>query len=93
MTTSDPELAERVRVLRFHGSHDKVTYEEIGYNSRLDDLQAAILRVQLPSAGRVGGRAPRGASFYDEAGLGALVTLPSPVPGSSARVAPLRDPS
>src|SRR5690349_11836882 len=48
ITTQDAELAERVRVLRFHGSHDKVTYEEVGYNSRLDDLQAAILRVQLP---------------------------------------------
>ena len=36
------------RTLRFHGSRDKVTYEEVGYNSRLDELQAAILRVQLP---------------------------------------------
>ncbi len=48
ITTSDPALAERVRMLRFHGSRDKVTYEQIGYNSRLDELQAAILRVQLP---------------------------------------------
>src|SRR4051794_31379604 len=48
VTTNDAGLAERVRVLRFHGSHDKVTYEQVGYNSRLDDLQAAILRVQLP---------------------------------------------
>src|SRR3954453_2713886 len=43
VTTNDAELAERVRVLRFHGSYDKVTYQEIGYNSRLDDLQAAVL--------------------------------------------------
>ena len=35
-------------MLRFHGSWDKVTYEHVGYNSRLDELQAAILRVQLP---------------------------------------------
>ena len=35
-------------MLRFHGSRDKVTYEHVGYNSRLDELQAAILRVQLP---------------------------------------------
>jgi dTDP-4-amino-4,6-dideoxygalactose transaminase len=46
--TSDAGLAERVRMLRFHGSFDKVTYEHIGYNSRLDELQAAVLRVQLP---------------------------------------------
>ena len=37
-----------MRTLRFHGSRDKVTYEQVGYNSRLDELQAAILRVQLP---------------------------------------------
>ncbi len=82
ITTNDAELDERVRVLRFHGSHDKVTYQEVGYNSRLDDLQAAILRVQLPhldtwAAGRVaGGRA------YGAAGLGDLVHLPVPATGS-----------
>ncbi len=48
ITTSDPDIAERARTLRFHGSRDKVTYEQLGYNSRLDELQAAILRVQLP---------------------------------------------
>ena len=36
-------------MLRFHGSRDKVTYEEVGYNSRLDELQAALLRVKLPA--------------------------------------------
>lgn len=46
--TDDAALAERVRTLRFHGSRDKVTYEEVGYNSRLDELQAAVLRVMLP---------------------------------------------
>ena len=44
----DAQLAERVRMLRFHGSRDKVTYEHVGCNSRLDELQAAVLRVQLP---------------------------------------------
>ncbi len=46
--TASPELAETVRMLRFHGSRDKVDYEAVGYNSRLDEMQAAILRVQLP---------------------------------------------
>ena len=47
-------------MLRFHGSRDKVTYEHIGYNSRLDELQAAILRVaaaRTSTAGRTGRRA------------------------------------
>ena len=48
MATNDDGVAERVRRLRFHGSTDKVTYEEVGYNSRLDELQAALLRVLLP---------------------------------------------
>ena len=48
VATSDAALAERVRTLRFHGSPDKETYTDIGYNSRLDELQAAALRVQLP---------------------------------------------
>src|SRR5581483_8452843 len=41
--TDDDELADRVRALRFHGSRDKQTFEMVGYNSRLDELQAAVL--------------------------------------------------
>jgi dTDP-3-amino-3,4,6-trideoxy-alpha-D-glucose transaminase len=81
ITTSDDEVADRVRMLRFHGSWDKVTYEHVGYNSRLDSLQAAILRVQLPHLdGWADGRR-RAAEHYREAGLGDLVELPVPVPG------------
>jgi dTDP-3-amino-3,4,6-trideoxy-alpha-D-glucose transaminase len=82
ITTSDGELAERVRMLRFHGSRDKVTYEHVGYNSRLDELQAAILRVQLPHLdGWADGRRA-GGRHYAEAGLGELVSLPVPTAGS-----------
>jgi dTDP-3-amino-3,4,6-trideoxy-alpha-D-glucose transaminase len=82
ITTSDEQVAERARTLRFHGSHDKVTYELLGYNSRLDELQAAILRVQLPhlDAWSDGRRAAEG--HYREAGLGELVRLPRPTDGS-----------
>jgi len=45
---TDEQLAEKVRMLRFHGSRDKVDFELVGYNSRLDETQAAILRVLLP---------------------------------------------
>lgn len=81
ITTSDDEVAERARMLRFHGSKDKVTYEHIGCNSRLDEIQAAILRVQLPHLdGWADGRRAAG-RHYEQAGLGELVRLPQPVSG------------
>jgi len=81
--TPDPQIAEQARILRFHGSRDKVDYEQLGYNSRLDELQAAILRVQLPHLdGWAEGRR-EGGRHYEQAGLGELVGLPRPVSGSS----------
>jgi dTDP-4-amino-4,6-dideoxygalactose transaminase len=47
VTTNDPWLADRLRVLRVHGARNKYEYELLGMNSRLDALQAAILRVKL----------------------------------------------
>jgi len=82
IATDDDALADAARVLRFHGSRDKVAYERIGWNSRLDELQAAILRVLLPSldAWSEGRRAA--AAHYADAGLGELVTLPAPTAGA-----------
>jgi dTDP-4-amino-4,6-dideoxygalactose transaminase len=83
VVTSDAELADRVRMLRFHGSRDKITYEHVGYNSRLDELQAAILRVLLPELdGWAEGRRAAGRA-YEQAGLGEVVTLPAPTPGAA----------
>ncbi len=79
ITTRDAQVADHARMLRFHGSWDKVTYEHVGYNSRLDELQAAILRVQLPHLdGWAQGRRAAG-EHYLEAGLGELVALPQAV--------------
>ena len=77
ITTNDAAIADRARMLRFHGSWDKVTYEHVGYNSRLDDLQAAILRVQLPHLDTwADGRRAAG-EHYVAAGIDELVTLQS----------------
>src|SRR4051794_33742859 len=83
ITTSDDAIAERCRMLRFHGSYDKTTFEHVGYNSRLDELQAAILRVELPHLDAwADGRRAAG-RHYAEAGLGELVALPRPTPSSA----------
>jgi dTDP-4-amino-4,6-dideoxygalactose transaminase len=46
--SSDDEIAEKIRVLRVHGSKPKYYHHVLGYNSRLDELQAAILNVKFP---------------------------------------------
>lgn len=48
ITTNDADLAQRLRVLRNYGSQQKYYNQVVGYNSRLDELQAALLRVKLP---------------------------------------------
>jgi dTDP-3-amino-3,4,6-trideoxy-alpha-D-glucose transaminase len=76
VATLDAAVAERVRMLRFHGSRDKQMFELVGHNSRLDELQAAILRVQLPHLdGWAAGRRAA-AAHYEAEGLGELVDLP-----------------
>src|SRR3712207_2959734 len=69
VTTNDDALAERVRMLRFHGSRDKQTFELIGHNSRLDELQAAVLRVQLPHLDGWSDGRRAAAGFYEAEGL------------------------
>ncbi|MGZ4346142.1 MAG: DegT/DnrJ/EryC1/StrS family aminotransferase [Gaiellaceae bacterium] len=76
VSTDDPELAERVRMLRFHGSRDKVDFELIGYNSRLDELQAAVLRIFLAELDNWVAQRREAAARYAELGLGAACDLP-----------------
>src|SRR3954454_548746 len=78
--TADAELDDRVRMLRFHGSRDKVTYEQVGYNSRLDELQAAILRVQLPHLDAWADHRRAAAGWYADAGLAEWAPLPRATP-------------
>jgi dTDP-4-amino-4,6-dideoxygalactose transaminase len=75
--TDDDELAATVRSLRFHGTRDKETFQYVGYNSRLDEIQAAILRVLLPELdGWCDGRRAA-AEAYMSAGVGNYVGLPA----------------
>jgi dTDP-4-amino-4,6-dideoxygalactose transaminase len=76
VATDDEELADRVWKLHFHGSSDKQTFEYVGVNSRLDEIQAAALRVFLPhvEAWNAGRRAA--AARYADLGLGELCVLP-----------------
>ena len=76
----DAELDERVRTLRFHGSRDKVTYDEVGYNSRLDEMQAAILRVLLPHVDAWCDHRRAVAGWYAEQGLPGPATPPGTTP-------------
>jgi dTDP-4-amino-4,6-dideoxygalactose transaminase len=80
VTTRDRSLAEKLRVLRTHGSSKKYTYDLIGMNSRLDALQAAILRVKLRHldawAEKRQRNAARYARLFQQSGLDQIITLP-----------------
>ncbi|MGA9860053.1 MAG: DegT/DnrJ/EryC1/StrS family aminotransferase [Solirubrobacteraceae bacterium] len=76
IATDDAGVAELARALRFHGSKDKQSFEYVGYNSRLDEIQAAILRILLRELdGWCDGRRAAAAA-YREAGLGDHVSIP-----------------
>jgi dTDP-4-amino-4,6-dideoxygalactose transaminase len=77
----DDEVAARVRKLRFHGSRDKQTFELVGTNSRLDAVQAAMLRVFLPHLPGWNASRREAAARYAELGLGEVVELPVDDPG------------
>jgi dTDP-4-amino-4,6-dideoxygalactose transaminase len=81
VTSIDDDVADRVRMLRFHGSRDKRTFELVGVNSRLDAVQAAMLRVFLPHLSGWNAARRDAAARYAELGLGELVDLPVDEPG------------
>ncbi|MBY0588297.1 DegT/DnrJ/EryC1/StrS family aminotransferase [bacterium] len=78
--TNDDDLAERVRLLRNYGTLEKYEHAVVGLNSRLDDLQAAILRAKLTHLDQWSDARRQAARFYHEhlAGLVEIPALPRP---------------
>lgn len=77
ITTNDPDLAERIRLLGNYGSRQKYANEEAGVNSRLDPIQAAVLRVKLRVLDEWTERRCKVASFYTEHLGGSGLILPN----------------
>jgi len=66
LTTNDDEIAERLRRLRAHGGATEYEHSEVGLNSRLDELQAAVLRVKFPSLDKWSDERAMRAAIYSE---------------------------
>jgi dTDP-4-amino-4,6-dideoxygalactose transaminase len=81
--TDDPELADRVRLLANHGGRSKYVHEVIGFNSRLDALQAVVLRVKLRRL-KAWNAARQAAADHYTVRLGGLsgMVLPATLPGN-----------
>ena len=81
ITTDDPQISDRLKVLRVHGGRAKYKYECLGINSRLDALQAAVLRVKLQHLHRWTALRQRNAERYyrlfREFGLNSIIQLPA----------------
>jgi dTDP-4-amino-4,6-dideoxygalactose transaminase len=84
MTTDDPDLAARLRRLRVHGDLGGYNHVEVGFNSRLDALQAAVLRVKLRHLDKWTAARNRNAARYQSmitrAGLTPELQLPTVLP-------------
>jgi dTDP-4-amino-4,6-dideoxygalactose transaminase len=92
IAANDEELADRITLLRFHGSRDKKDFEAVGYNSRLDELQAAVLRLFLGELDGWNQARRDAAARYERLGLGELCELPVDEPGHVYHMYVVRSP-
>ena len=84
IVTDDADIAALARRLRDHGSADKRVHTEVGFNSRLDAIQAAALRIALPHLDDWTEARRDAAAAYRERGLGEFVGLPAETPGAES---------
>ena len=77
VTTNDPDVAERIRLLRNYGSPKKYVHEVRGFNSRLDTIQAAVLSVKLRYLDQWNARRGAVAETYSQALAGTAIELPA----------------
>ncbi len=91
VTTNDADLAEKLSIFRVHGGKPKYYHKVIGVNSRLDSLQAAVLKVKLPHLDSWTKGRQSNAAFYDKA-FAAAGAKTSKTPLSSGSGLPLRTP-
>lgn len=66
VTTGSSYIADRITALRNHGSHVRYYHKEVGLNSRLDEIQAAVLNVKLPHIDRWNSKRREAAYYYNE---------------------------
>lgn len=76
VTTNDAALAERIKLLRSHGSRERYEHEIVGHNARMDELQAAVLNVKLPHLPRWNEQRRHNATLLSQALAGSSLELP-----------------
>lgn len=84
VTTNDPQLAERIRLLRNYGSEVKYEHREAGFNARLDEMQAAMLRVKLARLDQDNQARQRIAERYTQGMAGLDLVLPQTPAGHTS---------
>ena len=80
ITTSDPEIARKVRMIRDHGSERRYYHDMIGFNGRLDEIQAVVLRAKLPHLQEYNELRRQHAHLYNRLLIGLPVVTPVECP-------------
>jgi dTDP-4-amino-4,6-dideoxygalactose transaminase len=76
ITTKDPDLHRRIRMIRDHGSERRYYHDLVGMNARLDEIQAVVLRAKLPHLSQWNQQRRAHASMYDQLLQGSPAIIP-----------------